>query len=943
MEGKPASSRTIRQARRAAVERLAPWMPSSRGQLPFPQRVSPHAGLTALLRPESAIVPFSGRQPQFQALRSWCESSAPADLAIIVGAPGVGKTRLLLEFSKMMTTRGWRCVLLPPHAGDISSLVPSPARGHHSTLFVIDDADRQRPDVEALMDSARRLSGEARFRLIVAGRSTGAWWEPMRISVEEKSLSCDHTLAVELRPLHGKDQRVRLLGDALSAFSSRLRVQRPEYATALGKGQDSTLLVLASALLFVWNLKTTELTIADQQDVAGHAVLDHLLAYESSFRAQQASAHGTDIPPDRLLQMMAVASVLQAADDYEPGDLIEHVSNLTGYEISGPRRPIEWLSDFRAPDLLDTSVDRLPVSITEYLMIRALEANSKLAENIATELNTEQAARLLLALARAHWHPGAEIALSNVIGANPEMMIATAFGLGGRSDPLIGKIVAHTLASMPNIPAETLMNFGSKIERRPAALLPASAEVFRRLADTYKNEPVAQARWLNRLTACLIELGQPAEGGRRSSEAVALCRQAATQTTLPDLAASLNNLGSCLSALDRTAEALDAVTEATVLYRQCAKASPDTYLPDLAASLNNLGSRMADSGRVHEAFEAVREASHICRRLASASPDSHLPDLAASLNNLGSRWAEMGRLDEGLEAVLEAVDIRRRLASASPDSHLPDLAASLNNLGSCLSALDRTAEALDAVTEATGLYRQCAEASPDTYLPDLAASLNNLGSCLSALDRTTEAAYTLRQASAAYASLAAGHSSTSLPKLASSFRGLTTQFMMSGYQDAAVTAMEECVSVRRRLALDDPEAYLPSLASTLHALAQLHQRLGRPQGCVQTAREASELYSQLWDEQPQRFTRCLAKSLQTLADGLTAMGSLKEAREPISKAVRLRRDLAAAEPSELPNLAKALDMLGRLLDELDRTDEARTAFKQASDIQRDAMLRESSW
>jgi tetratricopeptide (TPR) repeat protein len=932
---KPADNRTFRQASRAVVERLTARMAPSRSQFLFPQRVNPHAGIAALLRPESAVVPFSGRKPQFQALTSWCESAAPSDLAIIVGAPGVGKTRLVLEFSRVMMTRGWHCVLLQPHADDISSLMPAAPLDYDSTLFVIDDADRQHLDVDALMDTARRRSGQGRFRLIVAGRSTGAWWEPMRISVGKKSLSCDRALAVELRTLPGEEQRGRLFGDALSAFSSRLHVQRPEFTVVPGRGQDSTLMTLASALLAIWNLKAPDaLNLIDQQDATGTAVLDRLLTHESRFRAQQASARGTDIPPDRLLRMMAVASILQAAADYEPGDLIEQVSKLTGYEISGPRSPIEWLSDYRAPDLLDTSVNRLPVSITENLMIRALEADPNLAANITAQLNVEQAGRLLQALARAHWHPGTEIALSNVIAASPETMITAAFHLGSRSNLLIGKIVARTLESLPSIPTETLLNLGSKIEWRYAALLPASAVVCRRLADIYQDEPLTQARWLNGLTACLIGLGQPAEGYAKSTAAVTICRQAASSGALPDLAASLNNLGSCLGALDRSAEALDAVTEATILYRHCAETSPDAYLPDLAASLNNLGSRWADTGRVHEALEAVREASSICRRLATTSPDTYLPDLAASLNNLGSRWAEMGRLDEALEAVREAVDIRRRLATTSPDTYLPDLAASLNNLGSCLSALDRSAEALDTVTEATILYRQCAETSPDAYLPDLAASLNNLGSCLSALDRSAEAALTLEQASTAYSSLAAGHSSTILPKLASSFRGLTNQFMLSGYQDAAVSAMEECVSVRRRLALKDPKAYLPSLASSLHDLAQLHQRLARAEDSVLAAREASELYSRLRADHPQRFTKCLANSLQTLADGLTAMGNIKEAREPISKAVRLRRYLAAAEPSELPNLAKALDTLGRLLDDLDRTDEARTAFRQVSDIEK---------
>jgi predicted RNA polymerase sigma factor len=64
------------------------------------------------------------------------------------------------------------------------------------------------------------------------------------------------------------------------------------------------------------------------------------------------------------------------------------------------------------------------------------------------------------------------------------------------------------------------------------------------------------------------------------------------------------------------------------------------------------------------------------------------------------------------------------------------------------------------------------------------------------------------------------------------------------------------------------------------------------------------------------------------------MGKVKAARDPISKVVRLRRNLAAADPSELPGLANALNTLGELLRRLDRADEAQTAFQQVSDIER---------
>jgi len=744
-----------------------------------------------------------------------------------------------------MATRGWHCTYLPPHSNDINALISTTS--HRSILFVIDDADRQHIDLEALRHTIRKYSGEMRFRLIVAGRSTGAWWEPFRVTIGNQPLTRDRALAMELKALPDLESKERLFGDALSAFSSRLSVQWPDSFAVPDMTQDSVLVILASALLATWDLKTSgRPKFARLHDRAGTIILDQLLAGESRFRAQQASECGTDIDPGRLLRMMAVAGLLQATGDYAPSELIEHVAKLTGYDITEPRQAIDWLADFRSPDFLNRSTDSLPVSIIENLIIRALESDQKLAAAITATLDDEQACRLLRALERAHWHPRAERALFNVIQSSPTTMIAAAFSLGSQSHPLVGKVVTHVLRSWRDLPIELLLNLGSKIDRKSVTLLPAFAIVYERLIDAYANEPLVQSRWLNNYSACLVDLGQLAEAYRRSSEAVTICRnldKASPDTHAPDLAASLNSLGGCLSALDRSSDALGAVAEAAVLYRQCAETSPDAYLPELAASLNSLGSRLAEMGRVHEALEAVRE----------------------------------------------AVSIRRRLAEMSPDAYLPDLAASLSSLGACLGALDRSAEA---------------------------------------------ASFVYEEASAAHRSLAAGHSDSILPKLASSFRSLTNQLMLGGYKDAAVSAMEECVSARRQLAQENHQAYLPTLAASLYDLARLHQRLGRTEDCVLAAREATDLYESLTTGQPQRFTKCLANSLETLGEGLISMGNLKEAREPVSKAVRLRRNLAAAEPSELSNLAKTLATLGELLESLDRLEEAQTAFRQVKALER---------
>ena len=119
---------------------------------------------------------------------------------------------------------------------------------------------------------------------------------------------------------------------------------------------------------------------------------------------------------------------------------------------------------------------------------------------------------------------------------------------------------------------------------------------------------------------------------------------------LPDLAASLNNLGCMLGGLGRRQEARAAAAEAVSVYRMLSSACPDVFLSYLAGSLNNLGTQLSVLGRRAEALAAAAEAVSAYRSLSSARPDVFLPNLAVSLNNMGNRLAELGRLEEAVAA-----------------------------------------------------------------------------------------------------------------------------------------------------------------------------------------------------------------------------------------------------------------------------------------------------
>ena len=303
------------------------------------------------------------------------------------------------------------------------------------------------------------------------------------------------------------------------------------------------------------------------------------------------------------------------------------------------------------------------------------------------------------------------------------------------------QMAAERLAAWPS-PAWTALHQALPKPDRTLALRLFLADYYRaRLAQAPSEEERALA--LGMQSVALSALGRREKALAAAQEAAALYRQLAAQQPeafLPNLAASLNNLGSMLSALGRREEALAATREAAELYRQLAAQQPDAFLPDLATILNNLGIMLSDLGRREEALAAAQEAVDIRRQLAAQQPDAFLPDLATSLNNLGNRLSDLGRREEALAATREAAELYRRLAAQQPDAFLPDLAMSLNNLGIMLSDLGRREEALAAAQEAVDIRRQLAVQQPDAFLPDLARSLAVYGVILRGPGRHAEAA-----------------------------------------------------------------------------------------------------------------------------------------------------------------------------------------------------------
>jgi hypothetical protein len=155
-------------------------------------------GPAALLRPDREVVEFTGREIELGMLRSWCAAGDVRSVRTIVGAGGVGKTRLALKVASEWEAAGgvWQRV----DAGQDAEAVAA-ARGVTSgpVLLVVDYAET-RADLELMLRAV--LADPGRVRVLLVARALGEWWDRLI----EKSAPAIGALLTQAEPIRLTEQ-----------------------------------------------------------------------------------------------------------------------------------------------------------------------------------------------------------------------------------------------------------------------------------------------------------------------------------------------------------------------------------------------------------------------------------------------------------------------------------------------------------------------------------------------------------------------------------------------------------------------------------------------------------------------------------------------------------------------------------------------------------------
>ncbi|WP_461033767.1 P-loop NTPase [Streptomyces mayteni] len=337
---------------------------------PGPDEAAHGNSVLAALNPEQRVVGFNRlRDGELRGLLGWSRGTLSDErpVRLVSGAPGSGKTRLLVECADRLAAGGVVCGWVRRDRG-AAAVAAAAAWGRPVVLFV-DDAET-RPDLPALLLAL--TAGDADVRVVLAAREFGEWWARLRAGLpRETARALPPADGVVLGPLvtTGPDQE-QLFAQAGRYFARRFGTAPPA-ATLAPPHQPAQLLMLHAAAAVA--------TLGGQPGpVTVDAGVRQLFADEESWWERSAAAAGLTLSRAGLRSAIVAATVLGARGLDEAVALLGHFPGLPRRNPDAMRRLAEWLREVY-PQRADTWLDpHLPARLVERYVADQLAASPPL-------------------------------------------------------------------------------------------------------------------------------------------------------------------------------------------------------------------------------------------------------------------------------------------------------------------------------------------------------------------------------------------------------------------------------------------------------------------------------------------------------------------------------------------------------------------------------------
>jgi tetratricopeptide (TPR) repeat protein len=658
----------------------------------------------ALLRADYQVLPFRPRE-EIDHLADWCLNPANAQVRLVTGPLGEGKTRLGLRLAERLRGFGRPAGLLsasaPPAALERLGEITTPC------LVVIDDAET-RPEQVAAALRALAASPEAPSKLLLLARSTGSWLYQLLMDRDDRVAALVDSISP--LPLTSLRPSPTDFVEACEGYARRLGMPIPDIPDHLPLSV-TMLDVQAAALAHV---------IPGQEPV--ESPMRRVLQVERGRWLDVADSLGLPDPSERRLsELVAAATLFGASTEDEadtllaglrtfrnvPADTIDNYRDFLRTVLPGPAPLNPLMPDRLGEDLIvalivggyplgeafDSASDAQAHSALISLG-RCLPIESRLTGPV-TDLLARAANRLVpLAMTALPALPRAEHLVTAMTTAADRIVEATA--------------LVRIVEALPQR-SEDLGHFAVKVTER--ALVACEADGC---------DPIGTARLAGLLATRLAYLEERSDiAVAAASFAVAeLSKVAGSGEAAPELRAALAEAYAALAlALDcvpsRGVEAVGAGDAAITWYRDLTSAGP--YDGALATALNNQSIRLRHAGKIEAALATATEAHRLVAPLQRKKPAAYRSLHSDVLDTLAVVSERSGRPKDAERFGHEALKERRKLAEARPDAYPPQLADTLHNLGRILAWHGDVLQARALLSESTARYDDLAARDPRRF------------------------------------------------------------------------------------------------------------------------------------------------------------------------------------------------------------------------------------
>jgi tetratricopeptide (TPR) repeat protein len=564
------------------------------------------------------------RQTALDAMVAWCRDG-DRPVWLVEGAAGTGKTRLAADVADLMVAEGWPAGWARPGMGAYA--VSAAARNGRRALVMVDDAET-RADLFELL---RTVAGNGRplaIRVILCARDYGPWWQGL----------LDRLTGTERQIINGG--RTIINGAGVTPPSARALALREIGATqdrgravnvlAMADPATPAILLRQAAVVVALSTRVGELGPAEVRA----AQRDLFEEEEGYWRKTAAEVANPGQAPPALRSALSTAAIVGMDDVNDTATVLRRVPALAlGAADRLARLAVWWHSLYGRVADISTPAPRLPSWLAER-MPNGTDDRSGISWTVAAltvdRQITSTLAQMAIDVHRDVWLNRAPAARDTAAADNARTALRRQIATAGPVDEALAWLTQEL-----DLSREDLDALGEAIAY-PARSLSRTAIVLARRQLQVAETDEDRANLMVTLGARYSELGLWHDARHHTELAVAEFRRLADddrERMLPDYAAAVSNLASCLAQLGERAEALQASYQAVGLHRELLETDRNRYLPDLGRSLTNLSACLSRAGRRPAALGAAGQAVAIYRELVGLHPNAFLSEMAAAEHN----------------------------------------------------------------------------------------------------------------------------------------------------------------------------------------------------------------------------------------------------------------------------------------------------------------------